>query len=504
MKKILNSAIFAIAALFAAGCSDNLTEISAPEATAEKIKVEIKGSVPSDDTRTVLGEKDENNIYPVLWQPSGEKLYIVENVTTVCSSDDTYEVSEDSANARFTFELAKKEGSSFRYMAVSPYDAVTRFSAVQPEVTLSIPKEQAPLASSVDPSCVILFGQSEEFESQPSSLDLRLSHVAAYVKMTVKGIPEDEKLLSVTFNATSQSGQMHLTGRYYYNYTTPSKSYATSSAGDNRVIIDAANLDADAEGNYDVWFATMPTNDISILGLEICTDKTVYTNDYDLKPGFKFDRGVVSRFSVTVKGAIEQKISDEYKIFYTTTDGEIVTPANIDDFGDMLTVLSNTYADGKGTIVFNYPVAKIGDSAFKNCKTLKSIEIPERVKAIGISAFTNCEKLESVVIPSGVTEIGYTAFSECWALKEVTIPENVESVNTYAFKNCKSLATVYCKRAKEVEGEGEKRMEITQLGWFAFDGIADNAVIYVPAIAYNDYISNMGWSKYKEKIRPEE
>lgn len=495
MKKILDLAIFAIAALFATGCSDRIDDEFAPEAAADKIRVEINGSIGSRDTRTVLGEKGDDNIYPVLWKPSGEKLYIVENVATVYSSDDTYDVSEDSKNARFSFELAKKEDSSFRYMAVSPYDAVMRFSALQPEVTLSIPKEQTPLASSVDPSCMILFGQSDEFENQPSSLDLRLSHVAAYVKMTVKGIPEDEKLLSVTFNATAQSGQMHLTGRYYYNYTTPSKSYATSSAGDNSVIIDAANLEADADGNYDVWFTTMPTNDISTLGLEVCTDKTVYTKDYNLKSGFKFERGIVSRFSVNVDGATGQEILDEYKIVYTTTDGEIVTPANIGDFGDMLTVLSNTYADGKGTVVFNHPVKKIGDSAFKNCTTLKSIEIPEEVTAIGTSAFTNCSALESVVIPSSVTEIGYTAFSECKKLTEVTIPENVELINTYAFMNCSSLSVVHCTPTT-----------VPNLGWFAFDGIAKNAVIYVPAEAYNDYISNsnIGWSRYKDKIQREE
>ena len=76
------------------------------------------------------------------------------------------------------------------------------------------------------------------------------------------------------------------------------------------------------------------------------------------------------------------------------------------------------------------------------------------------------------------------------------LQQNFNFVYTF-LKKCVKILKVISKR-------GEKRMEITQLGWFAFDGIADNAVIYVPAEAYEDYISNMGWSKYKEKIHPEE
>lgn len=503
MKKIFDSAILAIASLFAAGCSDNIAETLAPEAAADRIKVEVRGSVPDDDTRTVLGDRDQNNTYPVLWQPAGEKLYIVENATSAFASDDEYEVCDDGRSAHFTFEMARSEESSFQYMAVSPYDAVLRFSGLLPEAVFVIPSEQTPTVSSVDPAGVILFSRSETFDVQPSTLDFHLSHITAYAKMTVKGIPADEKLLSVNISAASQSGPILLSGKYYYNYNTPSRSYSMSGAGYEEVRIDAVNIEPDAEGNCDVWFATIPTDDIYTLEVKICTDKTVYTDDYTLKPGFRFARGVVSRFSVSVHNAANNEISDEYKLVYTSTDGQIVTPANVSDFGDKLTVLSNTYAGGKGTIVFDGIVEKIGDLAFKNCTTLQSVEITDGVKSIGRSAFTNCTALESVVIPSSVTEIGYSAFSECSALTKVTIPESVTVINTYGFKYCKSLAEIHCKRAiKEETG----KIDVTHLGWFALDDIAADAVIYVPAEGYETYISTEIWKNYATKytIRPEE
>ena len=52
------------------------------------------------------------------------------------------------------------------------------------------------------------------------------------------------------------------------------------------------------------------------------------------------------------------------------------------------------------------PVTSIGEFAFANCKSLTSINIPNRITSIGEGAFANCESLTSIVIPDGVTNIG--------------------------------------------------------------------------------------------------
>ena len=97
------------------------------------------------------------------------------------------------------------------------------------------------------------------------------------------------------------------------------------------------------------------------------------------------------------------------EIWYTSTDGNIVTPQAI-DFGTGVTVVSNTYEDGKGVIKLSGNVTFIGKSAFANCTGLTSVVIPDSVTTIGNQAFDNCSGLTSVTIPNSVTSIGADAF----------------------------------------------------------------------------------------------
>ena len=87
-------------------------------------------------------------------------------------------------------------------------------------------------------------------------------------------------------------------------------------------------------------------------------------------------------------------------------------------------------------------VTSIGNEAFYNCYSLPSVTIPNGVTSIGNQAFRNCYSLSSVTIPNGVTSIGNQAFHSCYSLSSVTIPNGVTSINTQAFYNCYSLSSV--------------------------------------------------------------
>ena len=99
-----------------------------------------------------------------------------------------------------------------------------------------------------------------------------------------------------------------------------------------------------------------------------------------------------------------------------------------------------------------FGVESIGNWAFNNCTSLKSIIIPDSVESIGRSAFYYCTSLKSITIPDSVKSIGSGAFASCESLKSITIPDSVESISDWAFENCTSLENIVIpKSIKSIE-----------------------------------------------------
>ncbi|MBB5219661.1 putative small secreted protein [Treponema rectale] len=64
-----------------------------------------------------------------------------------------------------------------------------------------------------------------------------------------------------------------------------------------------------------------------------------------------------------------------------------------------------------------------------NCAKLKTVIIPEGIKAIPV--FENCPALESISLPASVEYVPPRAFTNCGSLKEVNIPDSVEKIAFY-------------------------------------------------------------------------
>ena len=140
-----------------------------------------------------------------------------------------------------------------------------------------------------------------------------------------------------------------------------------------------------------------------------------------------------------------EKSSSNNKIFYTSTDGQIVTPdigTGEESKGFGANIVSNTYSGGRGVIVFDGPVTKIGYTAFGRCNTLQTIVIPDSVTSIGSYAFSYCTSLTTITIPDSVTSIGDSAFFSCERLTSITIPNSVTSIGDSVFNNCSSLTSI--------------------------------------------------------------
>ena len=136
----------------------------------------------------------------------------------------------------------------------------------------------------------------------------------------------------------------------------------------------------------------------------------------------------------------EKDVDPTWQIKYTSTDGNIVTPTNEDDFG--VNIVSNTYKNGVGTITFDGPVTTVGYFAFNQSTTLQTVVLPNTVNYIGEAAFQLCSSLTSINIPNGVTNIEHHAFAGCSSLTDITLPNSVSSLGDHAFYSCSSLRSV--------------------------------------------------------------
>jgi hypothetical protein len=81
----------------------------------------------------------------------------------------------------------------------------------------------------------------------------------------------------------------------------------------------------------------------------------------------------------------------------------------------------------------------IGESAFYNCKSLTSVDIPENASISASSIFQNCSALTNVSLPKSLTAIGTKVFDGCSKLGSINIPASLTTIGSYAFRNCSSL-----------------------------------------------------------------
>ena len=103
------------------------------------------------------------------------------------------------------------------------------------------------------------------------------------------------------------------------------------------------------------------------------------------------------------------------------------------------------YALGKTDMNFDIPegVIEIKDNAFSECNLI-SVVLPKSVTKIGYEAFKGCKRLTSVIIPEGETSIGIGgwAFSGCESLRNVEMSSNVKKIGEYAFHWCRDRMLV--------------------------------------------------------------
>lgn len=164
--------------------------------------------------------------------------------------------------------------------------------------------------------------------------------------------------------------------------------------------------------------------------------------------------------------------------------------SNINDF-EIQNGILNRYNGSDAIVDIPDSVTRIGDYAFDNCASLKSVTIPTSVTVIGERAFFKCSSLEDVAIPDSVTSIGVRAFDECSSLTNIKIPDSVMNIGNYAFSGCKGITELIIPYGVTVIDSGvfyncESLEEIsipdgvTELGWHAFYGCSSLKKVSIP------------------------
>ena len=138
-----------------------------------------------------------------------------------------------------------------------------------------------------------------------------------------------------------------------------------------------------------------------------------------------------------------------------TPKGKVTIPQTLN--GVKLTRIGwEAFRNCKGLTSVTIPegVTHIDGRAFDLCDGLKAVKLPSSLKVVGFAAFGKCAGLTSVVIPEGVTSIGNDAFNGCSGLKNVVIPNSVTNIGERAFLGCQELTSVTIPAKVASIGEG--------------------------------------------------
>ena len=145
-------------------------------------------------------------------------------------------------------------------------------------------------------------------------------------------------------------------------------------------------------------------------------------------------------------------------------------------------------------LVVSSGIKEIGISAFRGCRNLESVEIPDSVTSIFSTSFEYCSSLESInvdeanttyespegsnaiieissktlltgckntKIPDDVKIIGEGAFAGCSELTAIDIPDSVTKIVAYAFADCSNLTAIHIPA------------KVTNIGFHIFEGCSN-------------------------------
>lgn len=465
MKKI--TILAAVVALLGS-CAQNTEDTIKPNTKAEGRTIYATFDNEEEETKTYV----EN--YKYLRWHAGDEISFFD--ATTYNSQYAFAGKTGDAEGEFNAVEAGEGTAIATTYGVYPYNAKTSISEVG-VISVELPAIQAYGVNSFGKGAntMVAVGESATddklfFKNACGYLVVKLyNESGATVKSVVLEGNNEEKISGATTITATHAG-------------IPSVTMADTAT--TSVTIDCGEgveIGTTAETATEFWFA-LP--EITFEGGITITATDTEGKEYEkttTKPV------VITRNNVQPMKALgcEFAIPDTWKIYYTASSK--VELYNKTGFG--ANYVSNEWGGYSGVITFDGEVTSIGERAFYNDDSLKSITIPNSVTSIGQQAFYNCTSLTSATIPNSVTSLGSYAFYQCTSLTSVTIPDSVANIGHSAFYGCSWLKKVYCKPTTPPSVVGAM-----------FSANASGRKIYVPTESVDAYKTANYWSEYADSI----
>jgi hypothetical protein len=194
---------------------------------------------------------------------------------------------------------------------------------------------------------------------------------------------------------------------------------------------------------------------------------------------------------------------------YAGNDSEVVIPWRTENGGieySVVAIGNGAFADNETirSVVAPITVVDIGEDAFAIDETSGAVSQLEKVSAcgaetIGSRAFEGCESLRSLSI-SKAMQVGDSAASYCTSLESIYLPA-VTNIGTYAFASCTALKSAYLPLSETIsEGAFSECESLEEVSIDSATALYDDVFTYCTSLEhlYLPHVNSIGWYTLEE------